>query len=475
MKRAYNQTNTNMKNSSVSTIQSINNFWMKTKFHKYFFIAFLSMTFFTCQEDDVIPPQSQAEFTASATEVAIGEEIQFTNTSQNATAYKWSFGDGTTSTQVAPRKSYETSNVFLVSLVSTGAGGSTISNMEITVTPASAFMVEDEDNLLATVPVQFTNNSLGAFSYSWMFGDAANSTSTDENPTFAYPNPGTYTVSLTATSPYGSQTTTKEVVIGGVPATPENLYYIALGDEYIRNLVLDGTGTTNDVLDIAGKGGVGMAYDNVNEKIYFTDFDVYPFGKIWRMNLDGSGLENIVDNIGDPYGIAIDVAGGKIYWVDDDSNVSKANLDGSNPEIGFLNIPSTSWRAIALDIENNKMYVYDVNIEEIYVANLDGSNPSVIISGVYGYGLAVDTVNDKIYFDDQNEELLKIANLDGTNIQTVDSNGTRIYGIQVDDEAAKIYWSGRDSGELYRANLDGSDNEVLKSGISSPRGIALVK
>jgi PKD repeat protein len=478
MKRAYNQTNTDMKNSIVSSIRPINNnnnLRMKTKFHKYIFIAFLSMAFFTCQEDDTIPPQSQAEFTASATVVAIGEEIQFTNTSQNATAYKWSFGDGTTSTQVAPRKSYETSNVFLVSLVSTGAGGSTISNMEITVTPASTFMVEDEDNLLATIPVQFTNTSIGAFSYSWMFGDAANSTSTDENPTFAYSDPGTYTVSLTATSPFGSQTTTKEVIIGGAPAAPENLYYIALGDEYIRSLVLDGTGTTNDILDVAGKGGVGIAYDDVNEKIYFTDFDTYPFGKIWRMNLDGSGLENIVDNIGDPYAIAIDVPSGKIYWVDDDSNVSKANLDGSNQEIGFLNIPGTYWRAIALDVENNKMYVYDANIEDLYVADLDGANPTIIISGVYGYAVAVDTVNDKIYFDDQNDELLKMANLDGTNIQTVDSNGTRIYGIQIDNEAAKIYWSGRDSGELYRANLDGSGTEVLKSGIASPRGIALVK
>lgn len=448
---------------------------MKTQFHKYIFIAFLSMTLFTCQKDDVTPPQSQAEFSASATQVAVGEEIQFTNTSQNATAYAWSFGDGTTSHQVSPRKTYETSNVFLVSLVSTGAGGSTISNMEITVTPASAFTVEDEDNLIATVPVQFTNTSLGADSYAWSFGDADNSTSTDENPTFAYPNPGTYTVSLTASSAYGTQTSTKEITVGGTPAAPENLYYIALGDEFIRKLTLDGTGTVNDVLDVAGKGGVGMAYDDVNEKIYFSDFDTYPFGNIWRMNLDGSAVEVIASNIGDPYAIALDVTGGKIYWVDDDGNVSKANLDGSNPEIGFLNIPGASWRAIALDVENGKMYVYDANIEDLYVANMDGTNPTIIISGVYGYAVAVDTVNDKIYFDDQNDELLKVANLDGSNIQTFDDNGTRIYGMQIDNEAGKLYWSGRDSGELYRANLDGTNKEVLKTGISSPRGIALVK
>ena len=445
---------------------------MKTTFQNYILLAFLSFAFVACQKDDVLPPQSQAEFSASATTVKVGEEIQFTNTSQNATAYLWSFGDGTTSHEVSPRKTYLSSDVFLVSLVSTGAGGSTISNMEITVTPASGFTVEDEENLTEGIAVQFTNTSLGATSYTWSFGDAANSTSTEENPTFTYTTDGTFTVTLIAISAAGQDTFTQDVVIGSAPASIPELYYIALGDEFIRKLTLDGTGSVSDVVSIAGKGGVGLAYDDVNGKIYFSDFEVYPNGNIWRMNLDGSGLEAIATNIGDPYAIALDVAGGKVYWVDDDGNVSKANLDGSNPQIGFFN---AQWRAIALDVENNKMYVYDVNIEEVYSVNLDGTNPQVIITGNYGYALMVDTVNNKIYFDDQNDDLLKVANLDGSNIQTVDANGTRIYGMDIDYDESKIYWSGRDSGELYRANLDGSAKEVLKTGIASPRGIFLKK
>ena len=448
---------------------------MKTKLYYYGFIALLSFAIFSCQEDDTVPPQSQAEFTASATEVKIGENIQFTNTSQNATAYKWSFGDGTTSTQVSPKKSYQESNVFLVSLVSTGAGGSTISNMEITVTPASSFSVMDEDNLMAKVPVQFTNTAVGATSYSWSFGDAENAVSTEKNPTFSYPEAGTYTVSLTATSMYGTNTFSKEITIAEAPETAGDLYYISLGDEFIRKLTLDGSGTTTDILDLVGKGGVGMAYDEVNQKIYFSDFDTNPFGKIWRVNTDGSELENIVDNILEPYAVSLDVAAGKVYWVDDAGNVSRANLDGSSLEIGVLNVPDASWRALALDVENNKMYVYEVNAENVYVANLDGSDPQIIISGVYGYALAVDTINNKIYFDDQNDDLLKIADLDGSNIQTIDDTATRIYGMQIDYDENKLYWSGRDSGELYRANLDGSEKEVLKTGIESPRGIALIK
>lgn len=448
---------------------------MKTKFYTYGLLAFFSLALFSCQDDDTLPPQSQAEFTASATEVKIGEAIQFTNNSQNATAYTWSFGDGTTSKEVSPKKAYQTSNVFLVSLVSTGAGGSTISNMEITVTPASSFSVMDEENLSAKVPVQFTNTAVGATSYKWSFGDADNSTSTEENPNFTYPQAGTFTVSLTATSASGSNIFTKDLAIAEAPETAGDLYYISLGEEFIRKLSLDGSGTTTDILNVAGKGGVGMAYDATNQKIYFSDFDTNPFGKIWKMNPDGSDLANIVDNILEPYAIALDVAAGKIYWVDDAGNVSRANLDGSSLEIGILNVADASWRALALDIENNKMYIYEANAEDLYVANLDGSDPQIIISGIYGYAIAVDTVKDKIYFDDQNEELLKVANLDGSNIQTVDDTATRIYGMQIDYDENKLYWSGRDTGELYRANLDGTEKEILKTGIDSPRGFALIK
>ncbi len=449
---------------------------MQTLIYRYSLIVTLLLLVFSCQnDDDVIAPQSQAEFTASATEVAIGEIIQFTNNSQNATAFAWSFGDGTTSNQVSPTKSYQSSNTFLVSLVSTGSGGSTVSNMQITVTPASSFSVEDEDNLMAGIPVQFTNESIGATSFSWNFGDSDSSTSTDENPTFTYTSEGTYTVSLTATTSFGSNVSTREITVAMAPELPDTLYYIDLGDDFLRSLVLDGTSTPNDVLNLVGKGGVGITYDSTNEKIYFSDFDTPPFGNIWRIDLDGSNLINIASNINDPYGIDIDETNGKVYWVDNDGKVSKANLDGSSPEV-VINNPDAAWRDLTLDVENNKMYIIDASVSDrMYVADLDGTNGQDLITGLYGYAVAVDTVNDKLYYDDQIAGELRVANLDGSNIQTIDTDGSRIYGMQIDNEDGKLYWSGRDSGELYRANLDGTDREILQGGLGSPRGIVLIK
>ena len=435
------------------------------------FLCILStgILFNACKkEEDPIKPT--ASFTTSSTTVVVDEEIQFTNNSDNATAFKWSFGDGTTSTEVSPKKSYQTSGIFNVTLTSTGAGGTTLSNASITVKPACSFTVENENALINTTPVQFTNGSKGASSYQWSFGDAGNSTSTAQNPSFQYNTPGTYTVTLKAISAVGETTASKQITVGGAPVVKE-VFFIEYGTGFIKKMPVNGSGTVTDVLDINGKAGPGIAYDEVNEKIYFSDFEVTGTGNIWRCNLDGSNLEAIVSNLTDPYGVALDVAAGKVYWVDDLGNVSRANLDGSAQEIGLVNIPSGQMRAISLDPANSKMYFYEVNLENLYVANLDGSNPTILFSGVYGYAIQVDAQNGKIYFDDQNSATLVIANLDGTNKQTFDANGTRIYGMAIDRTANKLYWSGRDSGELSRANLDGSNPEVLKTGLTSPRGL----
>ncbi len=445
---------------------------MKTKVYSLFVIVIFAAFFFSCKKEDCDAPPSNAKFGADKTTAMVNEEIQFINESSNATAFAWSFGDGTTSSEVSPKKSYGDVGVYLVSLVSTGEGGSTTQNLTVTIIPSASFTVEDEDNLLSNAPVQFTNTSVGASSYLWEFGDAENSTSTDENPTFTYSNSGTYTITLTAISVEGESSASKDITL---VAVSEELYFIEAGTDLMKRLALDGSGSIAAFLDMAGMAGVGLDYDATNSKIYFSDFETTPEGKIWRVNLDGSQLEAIATDINDPYGIALDLTNDKVYWTDDDGNISRANLDGSAPEIGIVNIEDGMMRAIDLDVANNKMYFYEVNDEDLYVADLDGSNPSVIIPGVYGYAIKVDAVNGKIYFDDQNTETMIMANLDGSGMETFDSNGTRIYGIDIDNEAGIIYWSGRDSGELTKANLDGSGVEVLASGLNSPRGIFLRK
>jgi len=68
------------------------------------------------------------------------------------------------------------------------------------------------------VTVNFTDQSTGSItSWEWAFGDD-NSTSTQQNPSHIYVDPGSYTVSLTVTGPGGSDTASKNDYITANPA-----------------------------------------------------------------------------------------------------------------------------------------------------------------------------------------------------------------------------------------------------------------
>lgn len=452
---------------------------MKAKFYILIAIIFsTAVALVSCKKEDPVPPQSKAEFGASKTTAMVNEEIQFTNSSENATAFKWSFGDGTTSTEVAPKKSYSDVGIYLVSLVSTGAGGSTIQNITITIVPHVGFNVENADNLYAHSEIQFINTSIGATSYLWEFGDAANSTSEEENPTFSYTQEGNYTVTLTAISDEGESTISKEISITSTEDVVE-MYYIDTDSETLRKIALDGSGTVSTFLDLAGMYGVGLAFDEENEVIYFSDYydASTPNGRIWKVNIDGTELQEIASGILDPYGIAIDKQNQKIYWVDDNGNVSRVNSDGTGLEIGVVNIPGGGLRAIDLDVANNKMYFYEVMDENLYVANLDGSNVEIVLSDIYGYGLKVDTQNGKLFFDDQNSKTFVRTNLDGSDMIVIEefTTGTRVHGIEIDYEEGLVYWSSRGTETISKANLDGTGVEVVAEGLGDPRGIFLKK
>src|SRR5205814_2722375 len=80
----------------------------------------------------------------------------------------------------------------------------------------------------------------------------------------------------------------------------------------------------------------GMSIDPVAGKIYWTSNDSLnassnASGKVRRANLDGTNIQDLVTGMNYPYGAALDIAGGKIYWIRQESDViQQANLDGSN-------------------------------------------------------------------------------------------------------------------------------------------------
>ena len=249
------------------------------------------------------------------------------------------------------------------------------------------------------------------------------------------------------------------------------IYFQDSYNETIENLPINGG---EPVVVAEGIYGVGIVYDKTNESIYYstlTDDDNGIPGKIWKADADGKNAVVIATDIYDPMGIDLDSKNNKIYWGDDDGNVSRSNLDGSGKE-NVVTIDGGGIRAVAVDETNGKLYFYDVSNDNLYQSNLDGSSMSVIIEGYYGYAIAVDEKNNKIYFEAQNQ--LYRANLDGTNMVLIDDTQSRIYGIAIDTYNNKIYWSTRDNYEIYSANLNGTNKKTLNTfELGSPRGIFL--
>ena len=89
--------------------------------------------------------------------------------------------------------------------------------------PPVADFTTDTTSGPAPLTVQFTDTSTNApTAWSWDFGDAT--TSTLQNPSHTYAAPGTYTVTLTASNPGGSDAETKTNLIT-VTAPPPNAYF----------------------------------------------------------------------------------------------------------------------------------------------------------------------------------------------------------------------------------------------------------
>ncbi|MDD3722696.1 MAG: PKD domain-containing protein, partial [Lutibacter sp.] len=172
-----------------------------------------------------------AAFSFSPTSPKTGEEVTFTNESQNATSYQWSAaGTSFNSTEQNPKFTFTTAGDFDVKLVATGAGGTNEITKKVTVTatqtaPVAAFSFSPTSPKTGE-EVTFTNESQNATSYQWSAAGTSFS-STEQNPKFTFTTAGDFDVKLVATGAGGTNEITKKVTVtatsGGGNNNPCNL------------------------------------------------------------------------------------------------------------------------------------------------------------------------------------------------------------------------------------------------------------
>jgi len=148
------------------------------------------------------------------------DSVQFTNTSVNAVAFKWFFGDGDSSIEVNPIHVYSAGD-FSPVLVAYNANGCTdtlIKTDAVFLGGAIINSINPKDSGCVPYPVTF-NADISApeaiATYAWDFGDGG--TNAVAQPAHTYSTAGRYNVTLTVTTVSGCTTTqivANEIAVG---------------------------------------------------------------------------------------------------------------------------------------------------------------------------------------------------------------------------------------------------------------------
>ncbi len=198
------------------------------------------------------------------------EPASFVNNSTgDIVRYDWDFGDGYVSNLESPDHLYDTTGTFEVSLLvtnDTGCVNQKIDTITVHHLPLADFSYELP---CAENEIRFYDESTvlqaNITEWNWFYGSQAdpeyNGTDTLQNPTFIFPEPGNYEISLIAFSNYGCFDTVQNTV--------EALPSPEVGFDFVSGCLGD-TIHFSDLSTMAGEDTLDSWTWQIDEEMYFT-------------------------------------------------------------------------------------------------------------------------------------------------------------------------------------------------------------
>ena len=255
------------------------------------------------------------------------------------------------------------------------------------------------------------------------------------------------------------------------------LYWTDIPGGAVQSSERDGT-DLNSLVTTGPVSPSGIAVDQAAGKMYWTNWS--GLTNIWRANLDGTAVEELVTGEAGANVITLDVEAGKMYWTNwlSDS-INRANLDGSDTELLVETVATDCTgpgciapEGIDLDLSAGKMYWGNRFSNGLMRANLDGTDVEVIVATpVEMRGVALDVKNGKVLWTDTGK--VQRSNLDGTDVEVV-TVGTNPWGIALDLDAQHIYFSDITLASIKRMDYDGSNIvDIVTTGVTGPGYLAL--
>jgi hypothetical protein len=251
-----------------------------------------------------------------------------------------------------------------------------------------------------------------------------------------------------------------------VDAEGGHIYWTVMGraaadDGMIERVDVDGSHLTTVVPAGGAFTPKQLKLDPVHRKLYWSDREGM---RVMRADLDGTHIETLVETgHGDEdrrnaehwcVGIALDIAGGKIYWT---------QKGGDNAGVGKI-------LRVNLELAAGESPSHRSDIEVLFQRL-----PEPI-------DIDLDLTRRMIYWTDRGANIVSRAAMDPppgtylharTDQQVIMSELKEAIGIALDVPGDRMYVTDL-GGTVYSAHLDGSDRRVVLSNQGSLTGIAFV-
>jgi hypothetical protein len=261
----------------------------------------------------------------------------------------------------------------------------------------------------------------------------------------------------------------RQVLVEGLKGQPDgiavdveagHIYWTNMGvaaadDGSIERSNLDGSNVTTIVKTGGIWTGKQLVLDKKNGKLYWSDREGL---RVMRANLDGSALETLIETgrgdeaRKDPrnwcVGIAVDVAGGKIYWT---------QKGGDNANTGTI-------RRANLSMPRGQTALNRTDIEVLF----DGLPEPI--------DLELDLAKRQLYWTDRGNppdgNTVNRTSMDAPHRRTILAGGfNETIGIALDLDGDRMFLTDL-RGSVYSLKLDGSDRRTLFTGQGTLTGIA---